>query len=204
MSIHYCMEKESASKLGRQDWLNIGIQALIEKGIEAVRVEPLAKLLNVTRGSFYWHFKNRDDLLEEILNEWEARNTKNIIEQIEGLNSSPNAKLLTLLEIAAKDDNLLEKAIRVWSVNDARAVGAITRIDQQRLDYLQNLFVQLGFSQIDSKVRAQIAYSVRLGWFVMASSGYASERLTEIRLVHAILTQTNNLEVRPQSLTKAS
>jgi len=198
------MEKESTSKLGRQDWLNIGIQTLIEKGIEAVRVDPLAKLLNVTRGSFYWHFKNRDDLLKEILNEWEARNTKNIIKQIEGLNSSPSAKLLSLLEIAAKDDNLLEKAIRVWSVNDARAVGAITRIDQQRLDYLQNLFVQLGFSQIDSKVRAQIAYSVRLGWFVMASSGYASERLTEIRLVHAILTQTNNLEVRPQPLTEAS
>jgi len=198
------MEKESTSKLGRQDWLNIGIQTLIEKGIEAVRVDPLAKLLNVTRGSFYWHFKNRDDLLKEILNEWEARNTKNIIKQIEGLNSSPSAKLLSLLEIAAKDDNLLEKAIRVWSVNDARAVGAITRIDQQRLDYLQNLFVQLGFSQIDSKVRAQIAYSVRLVWFFMASSGYASERLTEIRLVHAILTQTNNLEVRPQPLTEAS
>jgi AcrR family transcriptional regulator len=198
------MEKEIASKLGRQDWLNIGIQTLIEKGIEAVRVEPLAKLLNVTRGSFYWHFKNRDDLLEEILREWEARNTKSIIEQIEGLNSSPTAKLLSLLEIAAEDDNLLEKAVRVWSVNDARAAVAIARVDEQRLDYLQNLFLQLGFSEIDSKVRAQIAYSVRLGWFVMASSSYASERLTEIRLVHAILTQTNNLEVLPQPLSEAS
>ena len=191
------MEKESTSKLGRQDWLNIGIQTLIEKGIEAVRVDPLAKLLSVTRGSFYWHFKNRDDLLEEILNEWEARNTKKIIEQIEGLNSSPSSKLLSLLEIAAEDDNLLEKAVRVWSVNDVGAAAAIARIDQQRLDYLQNLFLQLGFSEIHSKVRAQIAYSVRLGWFVMASSSYAAERLTEIRLVHAILTQTNNLEAMP-------
>jgi AcrR family transcriptional regulator len=188
------MEKEIALKLGRQDWLNIGIQALVEKGVETVRVEPLAKLLNVTRGSFYWHFKNRDDLLEEILREWEARNTKSIIEQIEGLNSSPVAKLLSLLEIAAEDDNLLEKAVRVWSVNDARAAVAIARVDEQRLDYLQNLFLQLGFSELDSKVRAQIAYSVRLGWFVMASSSYASERLKEIRLVHAILTETNNLE----------
>lgn len=188
------METEIASKLGRQDWLAIGIQTLIEKGIEAVRVDPLAKLLNVTRGSFYWHFKNRDDLLEEILLEWETRNTQSIIEQIEGLNSSPIAKLLSLLEIAARDDNLLEKAVRVWSFNDTRAAAAIARVDEQRLDYLQNLFLQLGFSEIDSKVRAQIAYSVRLGWFVMASSSYASERLTEIRLVHAILTQTNNLE----------
>lgn len=191
------MEKEGASKLGRQDWLIIGIQTLVEKGIEAVRVDPLAKLLNVTRGSFYWHFKNRDDLLDEILHEWEARNTKSIIEQIEGLDSAPNSKLLSLFEIAAEDDNLLEKAVRVWSVNDVKAAAAIARIDQQRLDYLQNLFLQLGFSEIDSKVRAQIAYSVRLGWFVMASSSYASERLTEIRLVHAILTQTNNLEAMP-------
>jgi AcrR family transcriptional regulator len=191
------MEQESASKLGRQDWLAIGIQTLVEKGIEAVRVDPLAKLLNVTRGSFYWHFKNRDDLLDEILHEWEARNTKSIIEQIEELDSAPSAKLLSLLEIAAEDDNLLEKAVRVWSVNDVKAAAAIARIDQQRLDYLQNLFLQLGFSEIGSKVRAQIAYSLRLGWFVMASSSYASERLMEIRLVHAILTQTNNLEAMP-------
>lgn len=191
------MEKEIASKLGRQDWLAIGTQTLIEKGIEAVRVDPLAKLLNVTRGSFYWHFKSRDDLLEEILREWEACNTQSIIEKIEGLNSSPIVKLLNLLEIAAKDDNLLEKAVRVWSFNDARAAAAITRVDRQRLDYLQNLFLQLEFSELDSKVRAQIAYSVRLGWFVMASSSYAAERLTEIRLVHAILTQTNNLEAIP-------
>jgi AcrR family transcriptional regulator len=191
------MEKAIASKLGRQDWLTIGIQTLVEKGIEAVRVDPLAKLLNVTRGSFYWHFKNRDDLLDAILHEWEARNTKSIIEQIEGLDSVPSAKLLSLLEIAAEDDNLLEKAVRVWSVNDVKAAAAIARIDRQRLDYLQNLFLQLGFSAIDSKVRAQIAYSVRLSWFVMASSSYASERLTEIRLVHTILTQINNVEAIP-------
>jgi AcrR family transcriptional regulator len=191
------MEKAITSKLGRQDWLTIGSQTLVEKGIEAVRVDPLAKLLNVTRGSFYWHFKNRDDLLDQILHEWETRNTKNIIEQIEGLDSAPSAKLLSLLEIAAEDNNLLEKAVRVWSVNDVKAAAAIARIDQQRLDYLQNLFLQLGFSAIDAKVRAQIAYSVRLGWFVMASSSYASERLTEIRLVHAILTQTNNVEAIP-------
>jgi AcrR family transcriptional regulator len=191
------MEKELASKLGRQDWLTIAIQTLIDKGIEAVKIDPLAKLLNVTRGSFYWHFKNRDDLLAEILHEWEARNTKSVIAQIEELNSSPSSKLLSLFEIAAQDDNRLEKAVRIWSVNDDRAAAAINQIDQQRLDYLQNLFLQLGFSEIDAKVRAQIVYSVRLGWFVMASSSQSTERLTEIRLVHTILTQINNLEAVP-------
>jgi AcrR family transcriptional regulator len=183
------MEQEIGSKLGRQDWLTIGIKTLVEKGIEAVRVDPLAKLLNVTRGSFYWHFKNRDELLAEILQEWEARNTHSVIERIEGLDSTPSDKLLSLFETAAEDDDCLEKAVRVWSVNDVSAAIAIKRVDQQRLEYLQNLFLQLGFSGIDAKVRAQIVYSVRLGWFVMASSGNRAERLTEIRLVHAILTE---------------
>jgi AcrR family transcriptional regulator len=185
------MEQEIGSKLGRQDWLAIGIQTLVERGIEAVRIDPLAKLLNVTRGSFYWHFKNRDELLAEILQEWEARNTQSVIKQIEGLDSTPSDKLLSLFEIAAEDDDRLEKAVRVWSVNDAKAAVAIERVDRQRLDYLQNLFLQLGFSEIDAKVRAQIVYSVRLGWFVMASSGNLSERLTEVRLVHKILTRGN-------------
>jgi AcrR family transcriptional regulator len=197
MSIHYCMEKELGSKLGRQDWLGIGIQTLIEKGIEAVRIDSLAKILNVTRGSFYWHFKNRDDLLAAILHEWAASNTKSVIDQIEGLNSSPSSKLLSLFEIAAEDDDRLEKAVRVWSANDARAAVAIDRVDRQRLDYLQDLFLQLGFSELDAKVRAQIVYSVRLGWFVMASSSQSTERLTEIRIVHTILTQTNNLAAIP-------
>jgi AcrR family transcriptional regulator len=192
------MEKELASKLGRQDWLAIGIQTLVERGIEAVKIDPLAKLLNVTRGSFYWHFKNRDDLLAEILREWETCNTKSVIAQIEDLKSSPSSKLLSLFEIAAQDDNRLEKAVRIWSVNDDRAAAAINQVDQQRLDYLQTLFLQLGFSEIDAKVRAQIVYSVRLGWFVMVSSSQSTERLTEIRLIHTILTQTNNLEAIPK------
>jgi AcrR family transcriptional regulator len=172
------------------------LQALIEKGIEAVRVEPLAKLLNVTRGGFYWHFKNRDDFLEAMSQEWEMLNTKRVIEQVETIDGNPSAKLLNLFEIAAQDDRF-EKAMRVWAANDARAAEAIARVDQQRLNYLQTLFLQLGFSEIDAKVRAQITYSVRLGWFVMAFSSQSADRLTEIQLVHKILTQTNSVAITP-------
>ena len=79
----------------------MGLKTLIDKGIEAVRVESLAKLLGITRGSFYWHFKNRDDLLAAMLQEWETRNTESIIESIETLDTNPADKLLSLLEIAA-------------------------------------------------------------------------------------------------------
>jgi AcrR family transcriptional regulator len=195
------MEKHSDSKLGRQDWLAIGIQVLIEKGVEAVKIDPLAKLLNVTRGSFYWHFKDRNALLEAILREWEARNTKHIIAQVEELESSPSSKLMSLFEIAAQDDNRFEKAIRTWSDNDSRAFAVIEQVDRQRLDYLQDLFLQLGFSETDAKVRAQIVYSVRLGWFVMGLPNQVTERLTEIRLVHTILTQPSRSETVTKPVT---
>ncbi len=184
------MEKEAGAKLGRQDWLAIGLKTLEGSGIEAVRVEPLAKLLKVTRGSFYWHFKNRDDLLEAILQEWEIRNTESIIQEVEAVDPDPGKKLLNLFEIAARDDNYLEKAVRIWGVHDARALAAIRRVDQRRLDYLQNLFLQFGFSNTEAKVRARIVYSVRLGWFMIESS--TEERLTEIRLVYKTLTQFGN------------
>jgi AcrR family transcriptional regulator len=187
------MEKEEIPKLSRQNWLAIGLQVFMEKGIEAVRVDPLSKLLNVTRGSFYWHFKNRDDLLEAMLQEWEIHKTDSIIERVEALGINPTGKLLSLFEIAAQDDDRLEKAVRIWAANDTNATAAIVRVDQRRLDYLQHLFLQLGFSRTDARVRAQVAYSVRLGWFMMASSSEPSERLAEIRLIHKILTQHNKL-----------
>jgi AcrR family transcriptional regulator len=183
------MEKVSISKLGRQDWLEMGLQTLIDKGIEAVRVEPLAKFLGITRGSFYWHFKNRGDLLAAMLQEWETRNTESIIEKIETLDTNPADKLLSLLEIAARDDNRLEKAVRIWAANDLDAAATISRVDGRRLDYLHNLFCQLGFSTVAAKVRAQVTYSMRLGWFMMAEQIEPSERLAQIHLVHPMLSK---------------
>jgi AcrR family transcriptional regulator len=186
------MEEVTAAKLNRQDWIAIGLQTLINRGIEAVRIEPLAKLLSVSRGSFYWHFKNRDDLLEAMLQQWEMFNTDHIIKNVEELDSNPRNKLLRLLEIAAQDDDQLEKAVRIWAANDFKAEAMISRVDQRRLDYLQNLFIQIGFSGKDAKVRAQVAYSVRLGWFIMIPSVKSLDRLEEIRLVYMILIQPSN------------
>lgn len=182
----------STPKLGRHDWLTIGLQTLIESGIEAVRIEPIAKLLNVTRGSFYWHFKNRDELLAAILQEWETQGTESVIQTVETGDNDPSTKLLRIFEVAALDDDRLEKAVRIWAANDAIASAAIDRIDLRRLTYLQNLFLQLDFSVTDAQVRARVAYSFRLGWFIMTSASDPTNRLTEIRLVHKILTRKHN------------
>jgi AcrR family transcriptional regulator len=185
------MEKAN-SKLGRQDWVNAALNVLIEEGAEAVKVDILAKSLKITRGSFYWHFKNLDDLLEAIICEWQT-SSKDIAQKVEKVGGDPSKKLLHLFKIAARDDDRLEKAMRIWAIYDARAAAAIAQVDRQRLEYLQYLFLQLGFSKTDAEVRAQIAYSVRLGWFLVAIPVEASKRMTETHLVHAILTRPSNL-----------
>jgi AcrR family transcriptional regulator len=180
-------------KLGRQDWLNAALETFMEKGIEAVKVDVLAKSLKITRGSFYWHFKNLDDLLGAIIHEWKTSMTEGIIENVEAGGGDPSKRLLHLFEIAAQDDDRLEKAMRIWAIHNARAAEAITQVDQQRLEYLQHLFLELGFSKTEAEVRAQVSYSVRLGWFIMALPSTPLKRLTEIRLVHTILTRNSEL-----------
>lgn len=183
------MEKDKICKLGRQDWLTAGLQVLTESGIEAVRVEPLAKLMNVTKGSFYWHFKNREDLLEAMLQEWETRETDDIIKQVEAAGGDASAKLLNLLQLAYEDDGELEKAMRTWAANDARTAAAIARIDQHRLDYLGDLFLQIGFQAVEAKARARLAYYSWVGEFTVGIPTSQAERLAEARLNHAILVR---------------
>jgi AcrR family transcriptional regulator len=175
------------------------LEILMEKGIEAVKVDVLAKSLKITRGSFYWHFKNLDDLLAAIIQEWQVIDTEAAIQQVEQIGGTPSQQLLHLFEIAAKDDDSpgerlrqrLEKAMRIWAIHDLRAMQSIERVDKQRLEYLQNLFLQIGCSQTDAELRAQIVYSVKLGWVVIAPPRTQSERLAQMRLLHEILTHTN-------------
>lgn len=183
------MEKVKISKLGRQDWLTTGLGVLAKSGIEAVRVEPLAKLMNVTKGSFYWHFKNREDLLEAILQEWATRETDNVIKQVEAQGGDARAKLLNLLQTCATDDGALEKAVRTWAANDVRVATVVAKIDQCRLDYLRDLFSQIGFSAYDAKVRARLTYYSWVGEFTVGISTSLAERLEEAQLNHAILTR---------------
>jgi AcrR family transcriptional regulator len=180
-------------KLGRQDWVQAALETFMEKGIEAVKVDVLAKSLKITRGSFYWHFKNLDDLLAAIIQEWQAVNTEEVMQQVETIGGTPSKQLLHLLEIAAKDDDRLEKAMRIWAIHDTRAMVSIERVDKQRLNYLQHLFLQIGFSPTDAELRAHVIYSVKLGWVTIATPRKPAERLAEMRLVYETLTQINTV-----------
>lgn len=183
------MEKEVPQKLGRQDWLILGLNVLAKSGIEAVRVEPLAELMNVTKGSFYWHFKNREDLLMAMLQEWEVRETDDIIKQVEASGGDASAKLFNLFQIAYQEDGQLEKAMRTWAANDTRSAAVIAVIDLRRIDYIKSLFLQLGFSIVEATARARLAYYAWIGDFIVGVLPTQAERLEEAKLYHTILVR---------------
>jgi AcrR family transcriptional regulator len=193
LSIRYRMEKrQEIVKLKKQDWTVLALKVLAESGIETVRVEPLAKLMNVTKGSFYWHFKNREELFDDMLQEWEIRETDNIIKQVEAAEGDANTKLLNLMEIVAQDDCQLERAMRIWAANDEKAQQSLVRIDKRRLDYLEDLFLELGFSTDEAKARARLNYYTWIGEFTLGFLPTSpTERIAEVRLYHAILVRRN-------------
>lgn len=182
-------KKTELSNLTRQDWINQGLKTLAETGVETVRVEPLAKLMGVTKGSFYWHFKNREDLLEAVLQEWVKLQTSSIIERVEAMGGDAATKLLYLFELAVQDDGRVENAIRAWATSDAKITAALAQVDQRRLDYTKDLFLQVGFAPFEATVRARMVYYALVGEFAIGARSNQAERLAEIRLQHTILTQ---------------
>ena len=183
------VDKNKAPKLGRQNWINLGLKVLAESGVEAVRVEPLAKLLDVTKGSFYWHFKNRREFLEAILHNWVELQTNSIIEQVEEIGGEAITKLLNLFELAIQDDGKVENAIRAWATKDSEVAIVISQVDQRRLLYTKDLFLEIGFSPLEAMVRARMVYYALVGEFTIGTRTNQAERLAEIKLQHVILTR---------------
>jgi AcrR family transcriptional regulator len=190
LSIRCRMVKQKETvQLGQRDWILAGLALLAEGGIEAVRVEPLARRMQVTKGSFYWHFKNRDDLLDAILQKWIELETDGIIQEVERKGGTANQKMLYLSEIAAQEDGRSENAIRAWARQSPHVATILAEVDQRRLDYVQNLFLEMGFTPFESLVRARLAYHSLIGEFTLGISLNPEERLKEVRMQHEIFTR---------------
>jgi AcrR family transcriptional regulator len=152
--------------LSKDDWIQAALVAIAEGGTRAVAVEPLASRLGTTKGSFYWHFANRDALLTEVLAFWEREATDTIIAEL-GLVKEPQERL-RLLMVAAMDDQdptLPADLALVASGNDPLVRPVLDRVQRKRLDFLERCFRDLGLPPAERRHRARLAYSAYLGWF---------------------------------------
>ncbi len=177
------------ARLNRQDWLGAALGALARDGEAAIRVEPLAKRLGVTKGSFYWHFADRPALLAAVLAEWELRATDAVIVEVEAAGGDASARLALLFRITAGADGRLDRAVRAWAANDAGAATVQGRVDGRRLAYLAAQFAALGFPLDEAASRARIAYQSLIGRFVLGLDRRVEERQADAQRLHALLVR---------------
>jgi len=156
--------------VSRQDWVRLGLRVLAESGIEAVRVEPLAARLGVTKGSFYWHFADRPALHAAMLAEWRQSATRDLTARVEETASSPAGQLHNLLAqtTSSRTGARLEAAIRSWASADDRAARFVAAVDKERIAFGASLLRRMGVGRRTADVRSRIVYLALIGSYFLA------------------------------------
>jgi AcrR family transcriptional regulator len=163
----------------RTRWIEAGFDALANGGPDAVRIEPLAKALAVTKGGFYWYFDDREALLEELLSTWEHTLVDEVIEQIERDGGDARGKLEHLFELAesAEPRGLMrvELAIRDWARRDEGVRARLRQVDNRRTEYLRGLYAQFCEGPDDVEARCLMTMALFVGSrFIAADHGARS------------------------------
>ena len=166
----------------RGAWIEAAQRALGAGGPEAVRVEALAASLGVSKGGFYWHFKDRQALLKEMLDSWEKAMVEDVIATVESQPVEPRAKLQHLFALASTVDFTVELAIRDWSRRDAGIAERLRRIDSQRMAYLRSLFGQICPDEDEVEARCMLTYSLFIGSYFIADQQDGKSRSQIVQL----------------------
>lgn len=150
------------NRLTARDWIDFGIRALEVDGFEALKGDILAKRLNVTRGSFYWHFVDLASFHQQLIDHWKTTSTEEIIIAIERLDASEE-RLKGLLNIAFGTSNDVDLQMRSWANHNELAAAAVAEIDRRRLDYIVALIEAEHIPRPTAETRAMLVYWSYLG-----------------------------------------
>lgn len=150
------------NRLTARDWIDFGIATLETDGFEALKGDILAKRMNVTRGSFYWHFADLASFHQQLIDRWKTTSTEEIIASIERLDAS-GERLKGLLNVAFGTSNDIDLQMRNWANRNELAAAAVAEIDRRRLDYIVALIVAEQVPLAAAETRAMLVYWSYLG-----------------------------------------
>jgi AcrR family transcriptional regulator len=171
--------KPARTALDREAWIKGAIAILAEHGAESLRVEVLAKRLGVTKGSFYWHFKDRRDLLEAVLDSWKEGRIRDIRKQTQAEPGGEVAALLHTIDVYASARNRkgvsIEAAVRGWARRDPQAVAVVEEVDAERLACACRLFLACGIAEEEAQARSVMLYAYVLGFTLMRCGAFAAD-----------------------------
>ena len=175
--------------LDRHAWLDAALDALYDEGDGGVKVEPLARRLGVTKGSFYHHFRDRDELLVAMVDRWRATQEAHL----EALAASPTEsaaeRVAEVLAFTQSKDSRHDVGMRAWALHHRGARRALQAVDRSRIEYLEALFAELGFDGEESMLRARLLYFYQVGEYTLSVRDQEASRERLRRLRWKLLTR---------------
>jgi len=154
-------------KVTRDDWLNVAMDVLISDGVEQVKVLALAERMNVSRSSFYWYFKSRQDLLDALLTTWEQTNTAAMVERAEAPAEAITGAVLNVFHCIANPslfNTALDFAVRDWARRSGKVRSLLDRSDARRVEALTQMFIRYDYAPLEAMTRAKVLYYMQLGY----------------------------------------
>ncbi len=196
VSIHLCMVETAESSLSkdrltREQWIAHGLRTLARQGAAALKTGMLAEGLQVSRGSFYWHFESIADFRTQLLATWQERATDGVVREIDSSITGP-ARLTYLMKLAFKEDRSLDRAFRSWAATDADAAKVVSTVDAKRVAYIAKLLRESGVDAKASMPRAEFIYWAYIGQSSVMNSAHGT-------ITEADLGDLSGLFTRPSS-----
>jgi AcrR family transcriptional regulator len=165
--------------LDREAWVQLATELLADEGLAGLRVEVLAKRLGVTKGSFYWHFKDRQTLLDAVLHSWRDGRIRDSARQAEADSAHATEQIRRVMDQYSIRPNRkgvrIELAIRDWARRDEQAAAVVEDVDRARLDHATALFRTAGFTPEEARMRALLLYTHAFGLSMMVYTQQAAE-----------------------------
>jgi AcrR family transcriptional regulator len=165
-------------RLTAQDWIDFALTTLADEGVSALKVDVLARKLGVSRGSFYWHFRDLGDFHGRVIEHWKQIATERIIADIERYDVGEE-RLDALARHGFGHDVVLEVRMRAWADNNAEVARVLGDIDRRRREYMEQMLVEAGIPPSLAATRAQLFYWTYLG-AALSRSKLTGERLDRI------------------------
>ncbi|WP_344276514.1 TetR/AcrR family transcriptional regulator [Actinomadura napierensis] len=174
------------TRLARRDWVEAGYQELARAGERGVAINALAARLGVTKGSFYWHFKDRGELLRALLDRWAHERTDEVLGLALGSTDDPRERLRRI-QALGREIAPIDRAMRLWAQHDPAAEEAVRHADRGLLGHIAACLEDLGFGAEDARLRALLMLRSWVGGYLIPSGGASEgtdpgDRMMEILL----------------------
>lgn len=193
-------------RLDRQAWIEAAYRVLVQEGVEQVRILPLAEKLGVTRGSFYWHFKSRGELLEALIALWRERNTQALIEAATRPARDFTERFFAVARLwleQSRYDPQLDIALRDWARRDAKVFALVQEADDARVAAIARIFVEAGETPRMAFARARVMYHTQMGYYMTGVTEDLNTRLSYLAEYYEVYTARRLPPARAKEIAAA-